>query len=348
MIISRTPYRISFFGGGSDYPTWYKNHGGAVLSTTINHYCYITARYLPPFFPEKYRIVWSQIEAVREISDIMHSSVRAILKHFNTDHGIEIHHTGDLPARSGLGSSSTFTVGALNAIRALNGEMCSKHSLAKEAIYIEHDMLKENVGIQDQIAAAYGGFNKTTISPDGDFIVEPVTLSVATLKKLERYCLLFFTGVSRTASDIAHKQMQAQKDGSHSAELDRMVELVDEGISSLRSGNIDEFGSLLHESWVIKRTLADNIAPKFVDDIYERGMRAGALGGKLLGAGGGGFMLFMVRPEKQAAVLEELKDLLWVPFKFETSGSRIILCEPSSYSPETFIRRDFHHLQGRV
>ena len=348
MIISRTPYRISFFGGGTDYHTWYERHGGCVLSTTINHYCYITARYLPPFFPEKSRVVWSQIEAVKDHSDIKHASVRAALEHLNIEEGVEIHHTGDLPARSGLGSSSTFTVGILNALHALQDKMTNKHDLAKEAIHIEREVLTENVGVQDQIAASYGGFNKTTISPSGDFLVEPIIIPAVKLDKLQRHCLLFFTGVSRTASEIASEQMRLQSNGDKDSELKMMQSMVSEAIRVLQNGDIDAFGRLIHESWLVKRTLADNISPGFVDDIYNRGIKAGALGGKLLGAGGGGFILFIARPEKHGAILDELNDLLWVPFKFETSGSSIIFSDPSHYLYGNFTRRDFYHLKEKL
>ncbi len=348
MIISRTPFRISFFGGGTDYAPWYQENGGCVLSTTINHYCYITVRYLPPFFPEKSRIVWSQIESVLSHGDIQHASVREVLKHLNIDHGVEIHHTGDLPARSGLGSSSTFTVGLLNALHGLKDRMTNKYDLAKEAIYIEREVLKENVGIQDQIAASYGGFNKTTISPDGDFSVQPVMLPASRLDKLQRRCLLFFTGVSRTASDIASEQIKSQERGEKKAELKEMQSLVDDALRLLHNGSLDDFGKLLHESWKIKRTLAKNISPAFVDDIYERALKAGAQGGKLLGAGGGGFILIFARLEDHGRILEELKELLWVPFKFENAGSGIIFSDPAHYLYGKFDRRDFHHLQEGI
>jgi D-glycero-alpha-D-manno-heptose-7-phosphate kinase len=298
-----------------------------VLSATINHYAYITARYLPPFFPEKSRIVWSMIEAVRDHADIIHPSVRGVLKHLGIEKGIEIHHTGDLPARSGLGSSSAFTVGLLNALHALQGKMPSKSDLAREAIHVEHNVMRENVGIQDQIATTYGGLNRTIISGNGEFRVEPVILPQATLKKLERYCLLFFTGVSRTASDIAAEQIKVHASGKKDLDMKFIQLSVDDAIRILQAGDIDNFGKLLDGAWKIKRELAKNIAPQFVNNIYDRAIKAGALGGKLLGAGGGGFMLFIVRPENQSKVLEELKDLLWVPFKFEHEGSHIIFCD---------------------
>lgn len=340
MIISRTPYRISFFGGGSDYHTWYQKHGGCVLSTTINHYCYLTARWLPPFHQEKSRVVWSKIESVKDNLDIEHNSVRACLQYLGIEQGIEVHHTGDLPARSGLGSSSSFTVGMLNALSVLQGKSFNKAGLALESVHVEREILKENVGIQDQIAAAYGGFNRTKIHENGEFMVSPIVLPFERLEELQNHCLLFFTGVSRTASDIAAEQVANSL--SKELELHRMAEMVDEAVGILKYNiDISEFGNLLHESWMIKRTLAKNIAPQFVDDLYERGRKAGAIGGKLLGAGGGGFMLFFAKPQDHDKIRLELRDMMWVPFKFENEGSKIIFNQPNSYSRESLKRRDY-------
>lgn len=344
MIISRTPYRISFFGGGTDYHTWYQEHGGAVLSTTIDHYCYINARFLPPFFIEKSRIVWSHIERVMSHDEIVHPSVRAVLKYLSIDQGIEVHHTGDLPARAGLGSSSSFTVGLLNAMYALLGRMKPKHDLACEAVHLEREILKENVGVQDQIAAAYGGFNKIILRPNGDFIVEPVIVPQARLESLQSHLMLFYTGVSRTASTIAEEQMKTAQ--NKKVELTAMRELVDEALKAITSGgDITEFGRLLNETWQIKRKLAEGIAPGFVDELYEMARGAGAIGGKLLGAGGGGFMLIFAKPEDQPAVKKALEKLLWVPFAFEPTGSSIIFYDPSEYTSETLTRRDYYHLR---
>ena len=340
MIISRTPYRISFFGGGTDYAPWYTKHGGAVLSTTISHYSYITARWRPPFFPDKSRIVWNRIEEVAHHMDILHPSVCATLKYLGIENGVEIHHTGDLPSRSGLGSSSSFTVGLLNALAALQGKSFNKPGLALEAVHIERNVIKENVGIQDQIAAAYGGFNHTAIKPDSSFKINPIVSSRKSV--LEDHLLLFFTGVSRTASDIA-KDVIANADNKNT-ELKRMQEMVPQAIKILESDcDIDDFGRLLHESWQIKRTLSAGVSPRFVDDIYGRGRKAGAIGGKLLGAGGGGFMLFFAKPEDHDNIRSELKDLLWVPFRFESEGSKIIYSDPNSYSRESLVRRDYSH-----
>lgn len=348
MIISRTPYRISFFGGGTDYHVWYREHGGAVLSTTINHYCYLTCRYLPPFFKEKSRIVWSRIEAVMDNNDIVHPAVRAVLQYFSDEQvGVEVHHTGDLPARSGLGSSSAFTVGLLNSMNALYSRMSNKRELACEAVHIERDVLKENVGVQDQIAVAYGGFNKITILPTGDFSVEPVITSEARLKELQSHFLLFFTGVSRNATDIAAEQVKTIAEKKQ--ELKAMRALVDDALDTvLYARDIKEFGRLLHETWQIKRSLSSKIAPEFVDDVYAKARAAGAIGGKLLGAGGGGFMLFFAAPEKHPAIKQALNDLLWVPFSFENGGSSIVFYDPNSYAMDSLNRRNFYHLTGQI
>lgn len=347
MIISRTPYRISFFGGGTDYHTWYQEHGGAVLSTTINHYCYLNCRFLPPFFKEKSRISWSKIEQVMDNSEIDHPAVRGVLQYMDVRGGIEIHHTGDLPARSGLGSSSAFTVGLLHAVNALHGRMSSKRELACEAVHVERDILKENVGVQDQIATAYGGFNKITILQSGDFNVEPIILPQSRMEALQNHCLLFFTGVSRTASEIAKEQVKTTKDKK--VELTAMRQLVDEAVECLKgNGDIAEFGHLLHDTWELKRSLSSSIAPAFVDTIYEKARAAGAIGGKLLGAGGGGFMLFFVRPQDHQRVMEALNDLLWVPFKFETAGSSLVFYDQNNnYSQTSLTRRDFYHLKDQ-
>ena len=342
MIISRTPYRISFFGGGSDYSAWYEKHGGAVLSTAINHYCFITVRHLPPFFPEKSRIVWSKIEAVADNNDIEHPSVRACLYELGVDNGIEIHHSGDLPARSGLGSSSSFTVGLLNALHALDADNICNEDLAVQAIRIERDVLKENVGVQDQIAAAYGGFNHIEIDRDGIFNVHRIKTNRT--RELESHLLLFFTGFSRTASEIAAEQIKVTSSGSKDVELHRMREMVDQAEDILLSNSdILNFGYLLHESWMLKRSLTASISPQFVDDIYDRGRKAGAIGGKLLGAGGGGFILFFAEPALHGKIKAALHDLLWIPFQFEREGSRIIFNEPNFYSHESLIRRDYKY-----
>ncbi len=343
MIISRTPYRISFFGGGTDYHTWYQKHGSAVLSTTINHYCNLTCKFRPPFFDDKYRVVWSKIEEVMQAEDIQHPAVRAVLNLLHINQGVEIHHQGDLPARSGLGSSSAFTVGLLHNLYALRGMMSSKRELACEAIHIERDILKENVGVQDQIATAYGGLNKIIIHADGNFEVIPLVLQQNRLRELQDHLLLFFTGVSRTASDIAADKIKSIPQKSH--ELHQMRSMVDQAEGILCSEqDITLFGELLHETWVLKRQISSKISPAYIDDIYEKARHAGAIGGKLLGAGGGGFMLFFVKPEDKIKVCDALKDLLLVPFEFESSGSQIIFYDRLQYSQMSMTRRDYMHL----
>jgi D-glycero-alpha-D-manno-heptose-7-phosphate kinase len=324
MIISKTPFRISFFGGGTDYPVWYKQHNGAVLSTTINKYCYITCRELPPFFQHKFRIVYSKSENTPDIDSIQHPSVRETLKFLQVERGLEIHHDADLPARSGLGSSSSFTVGLLNAVYALNGQMRSKTQLAEEAIHIEQNLIKENVGSQDQVAAAFGGFNRFDFLKDGSFQAKPVIISREKLDFFQSHFLFFFTGINRFASKIAKEQIKNTPEKSK--QLDRMYDMVDESLSIIQDfeNNSDKFGQLLHDAWQLKRELSSQITNPQIDKMYDTAMQAGALGGKLVGAGGGGFILFYVKPEKQAKVRESLKNLLYVPIEFENTGSQII------------------------
>ncbi|OIO35470.1 MAG: kinase [Candidatus Omnitrophica bacterium CG1_02_44_16] len=327
MIISKTPFRISFFGGGTDYPVWFEEHGGAVLSTTIDKYCYISIRYLPPFFTHKHRIVYSNIENVKSIDEIQHPSVKALLRQFNIEKGLEIHHDGDLPARSGLGSSSAFTVGMLNALYALKGRIISKYELAKQAIDVERNVLKEIVGSQDQVAVACGGFNKITFNKDHTFRTEPMTLQKERIIELEQHLMLIFTGFSRFASEIAAEQIKNTMD--RKKELSSMKEMVDHAIEILNScQDIAEFGKLLHESWQLKKCLSNKISNKVVDDLYVQAIKHGALGGKLLGAGGGGFMLLFVRPENREKLKQGLKDYLEVKFSFDNEGSQIIYYNP--------------------
>lgn len=329
MIITRTPFRISFFGGGTDYPEWYLQHGGEVLSTTIDRYCYITCRYLPPFFEHKHRIVYSAIETVGHWDQIKHPAVRGVLSTVNTTKGLEIHHDGDLPARSGLGSSSSFTVGLLHALAALRGSYISKEQLARDALHVEHEVIGESVGSQDQVAAAFGGFNRIEFLRSGNFTVSPVVLKKQRQKEFQRHLMLCFTGFSRISSDIAKTTIANL--GNREKELGRMRQMVDESLSILQNPNrrIEEFGDLLHESWRCKRELSPAVSTPAVDAMYEAARNAGAIGGKLLGAGGGGFMLLFVRPEHQARVREALKDLVHVPFGFDESGSRVVLYQPN-------------------
>ena len=328
MIITRTPLRVSFFGGGTDYPAWFREHGGAVLATTIDKYLYLHCRYLPPFFDFKSRIVWSKIEQVQEPSEIAHPAIRGVLEWMKIGEGVEIHHHGDLPARTGLGSSSSFSVGLLHALHALRGELVSKRRLAEEAIFVEQQVLRENVGVQDQIQSAFGGLNRIDIRTDGSFEVMPLVVRAERLVGLQKHLLLLYTGLSRTASEIAAEQVATV--GQKTAELRTMREMVDQGEKILvGNGDLREFGRLLDESWKLKRSLSSKIAPGFVNEIYDVARQAGADGGKLLGAGGGGFMLIFVTPEKRASVLKSLQKLLPVPFQFERGGTQIVLYEPS-------------------
>jgi len=329
MIITRTPYRISFFGGGTDYPPWYLQNGGEVISTTINKYCHISCRHLPPFFEHKHRVVYSTIEHVNHWDEIKHPAVRAVLGTLNCNKGLEIHHDGDLPARSGLGSSSSFTVGLLHALTALKGSYVSKDQLARDALHIEQKVIGEAVGSQDQIAAAYGGLNRIEFLRSGNFTVSPVVLRKQRSRDFQRHLMLFFTGFSRIAAEVAKSKIA--NFNKRDTELKRMREMVEEATQILQGSNrpIEEFGDLLHEAWRHKRSLSDKVSTPEVDQIYEAGRNAGAIGGKLLGAGGGGFMLLFVRPEQQPKVKEALKHLIHVPFSFEESGSRVVLYQPN-------------------
>jgi D-glycero-alpha-D-manno-heptose-7-phosphate kinase len=327
MIITRTPLRISFFGGGTDYPVWYREHGGAVLSTTIDKSCYITCRHLPPFFEYHSRVSYSKIENVHQNSAIEHPSVRGCLKFLGIDEGVEIHHVADLPARTGLGTSSAFTVGFLLGLYALREQMRNKHALALDAIHVEQEVVKEAVGSQDQISAAYGGFNRINFHIGGGFEVKQVIAPAARLAALQQHCALFFTGFSRIASEIAKEQIKVTPQKKR--ELETMKQMVDEAEAIVSDPNrsLDEFGNLLNESWQIKRTLTQNITNSSLDEIYEAGRSAGALGGKLLGAGGGGFMLFFVAPERRKELRKRLKNLLCVPFSFSSRGSHVVVHE---------------------
>lgn len=329
MIISQTPFRISFFGGGTDYPTWCNEHGGAVLSTSINKYGYITCRQLPPFFEHKHRIVYSKIETINDISKIDHPAVRAVFQELNIDDGLEIHYDGDLPARSGIGSSSSFTVGLLNALYALRGQMMSKQQLAEQAIHIEQDVIGEAVGYQDQIAAAFGGLNRIEFHPDKTFSVKPVIVPAWRSQQLNERLMLFFTGFSRIAATVAKSKIEnLQKKSDHLNAMFRMVEDA-QNILQNTSEDLTDFGRLLHEGWRRKKELSEQVSNSSIDEIYEAGMRAGATGGKILGAGGGGFVLFYVPPENQASVRTALQSLLEVDFKFEHGGSQIIHYNPT-------------------
>ena len=328
MIISRTPFRISLFGGGTDYRPWFREHGGAVVGTTINKYCYITVRYLPPFFTHRHRIVYSKVELVREIPEIQHPAVRGVLSELGVEKGVEIHHDADLPARSGMGSSSSFTVGLLNAMHAMRGHMATKLELSRQAIHIEQDVLKEAVGCQDQVWAAYGGFNRIDFAPDGTFEVTPVIISAERRELLRRSLMIFFTGLPRDASVIA--QQQIDNIGRRGRQLEILRGMVDSALKIIRDERapLSELGKLMAESWRLKRELAAAVSSPAIDEIFEAASAAGAAGGKLLGAGGGGFVLLLVEPGKQERVRKRLKHLLQVTFDFEQDGSKIVLYQP--------------------
>jgi D-glycero-alpha-D-manno-heptose-7-phosphate kinase len=322
MIISRTPFRISFFGGGGDYPAFYEEHGGAVLSTAINKYCYINLRYLPPFFKHKYRIRYTEREEVNDINEIKHPSVRECMKFLQWNDGVEIVHSSDLPSMSGIGSSSSFTVGLLNSLYAMRGKIVTKRQLALDAIHVEQDLIKENVGSQDQTAASFGGLNKIEFGGKEKISVLPITITQEKSQELQEHLMLFFVGFPRQASVIASEQIKnipmCTKD------LLEMKDMVDEAVDILCSGKLEDFGDLLHCSWWIKRRLSKYVTNSVIDDIYKKAIDAGAIGGKLLGAGGGGFMLFFVRPELHDRVKIALSELLYVPFRFQDTGSQII------------------------
>jgi D-glycero-alpha-D-manno-heptose-7-phosphate kinase len=340
MIISRTPFRISFFGGGTDYPKWYRSNGGAVLATTIDKYCYLTCRYLPPFFEHRIRVVYSVIENCRSVDEIQHPAVRECLRFVKMERGVEIHHDGDLPARGGMGSSSAFTVGLLHALYALSGRMPSKEQLAIDSITVEQERIEEAVGSQDQVSAAYGGFNTISFKPDGRFHVRPMTLSHDRVEELNANLMLFYTGIQRTAATIAKSVVNAIPSPTSERTLRAARAMVDEAVAILSGGgDLAKFGLLLHEAWLAKRSLSAAVSNSKVERIYEAARDAGALGGKLTGAGGGGFMLLFVPPKRQEDVRHALRKLIHVPFKFESSGSEIILYDrEQDYSREESVR----------
>jgi D-glycero-alpha-D-manno-heptose-7-phosphate kinase len=326
MIITSTPYRISFFGGGTDYPVWFQEHGGAVLATTINRYCYITCRTLPPFFEFRHRIVWSQVEHVNHVEEIIHPAVREAIRYMDVKQGLEIHHDGDLPARSGLGSSSSFSVGILHALHALQGKMMTKGELARQAIHLEQNLLKEDVGIQDQILTAYGGLNVVNIDPDSAFRVNPIPMEAMRKEMFQHHLMLIYTGISRTASDIAKSQIESiPQNGQVMREIQDMVPEATKILAG--TGDLNDFGRLLHESWLLKKSISKKITTPVVDDMYEKAIGAGALGGKLLGAGGGGFMIFFVEPGLHQRVLDALDKFLLVPFERNMPCPIAISCD---------------------
>lgn len=325
MVITRTPFRMSFFGGGTDFPDYYKEHGGAVISTTFDKYCYVTVRHLPPFFDYASEIVYSERERVNEAAEIHHPAIRNAMNMLNM-YDIRLTYEADLPARSGLGTSSSFAVGMLNAFYALKGKYVSKRKLADDAIYLERELCKESGGVQDQIAASYGGFNRIDFGPEG-YAVHPLVISPARKQDLNDHLMLFFTGFSRFSSDIQSGTQAALK--SRTAQLQELMALVNDAENILTSKtDLRQFGKLLDHTWRLKRGITSKISNTTIDEWYNRAIRAGALGGKLLGAGGGGFLLFFVEPELKPAVLKALDDLLYVPFQFENEGTNIIHFSP--------------------
>ncbi|WP_029008332.1 kinase [Azospirillum halopraeferens] len=331
MIISRTPFRISLFGGGTDYPAWIRRHGGAVLGMAIDKYCYISVRHLPSFFEHKHRIVYSKVELVKDIEEIRHPAVRAVFARTGVRTGLEVHHDADLPARSGLGSSSSFTVGLLNALAALEGRRLSKRFLAEEATHIEQRVIVENVGCQDQVWAAYGGFNRIAFLPDGGFEVEPVIVAAERRAELLSSMVMVFTGLSRIASEVAGEQMENLE--RREAQLHAMRALVDEASHLLADEREPAYrlGALLHESWMLKRQLASRVTNPTIDGIYDEAMAAGASGGKLLGAGSGGFMVFFIKPELRRRLLERLNRLIRVRVGIDQVGSTIVVYDPDEH-----------------
>lgn len=334
MIITRTPFRISFFGGGTDYPHWFRQHGGQVLATAIDRYCYLFCRWLPPFFDHRHRVVYSQIENVSQLSEVSHPAARGVLQYLEVgaegaDRGVSIHHEGDLPARSGLGSSSSYTVGLLHAIHALRGQLMSKEELASQAIHVEQDVLCETVGCQDQILAAHGGFNQVIFHPDDSYEVRPLVIAPERRQRLIDHLLLVFTGISRISSDVAGSYVPALTEKE--AQLKRMMALVDQAIDVLRgSGPLLPFGELLHDAWQIKRGLGVKVSNPQIDQIYSDARAAGAIGGKVLGAGGGGFMLFFAPPAAHPEILARIGGRVHVPFGIDSEGSRVVYYKPGT------------------
>lgn len=332
MIITKTPFRMSFFGGGTDMESFFREHGGAVLSTTFDKYCYVNVRHLPRFFDYTTELSYSRIERVTDSSEIQHPAIRNAIQMLNM-HEIRLTYEADLPARSGLGTSSSFAVGMLNAFYALKGKYADKKKLADDAIYLERVLCNEAGGWQDQIAAAYGGFNRINFNSEG-YEVRPVIIHPDRKKRLNQNLMMFFTGFTRFSSAVQQANNVAAKDKV--AQLKEMVVLVDEAENILndKHSDLDEFGRLMDLTWKLKRQTGSKVSTDSIDELYSKGIRAGALGGKLLGAGGGGFLVFYVKPENQAALKEALKDLLYIPFEFENSGTQVIHYTPEIYLPK--------------
>lgn len=333
MIISRTPFRVSLFGGGTDYPAWFRDNGGAVLGTAIDKHCYLTIRCLPPFFEHRHRIVYSKVELVQSSDQIEHPVVRTVFEMMPPKTGLELHYDADLPARAGLGSSSAFTVGLLHAMKALDGKMASKKELSDLAIHVEQERLKEHVGCQDQIWAAHGGFNRIDFKPDGAYSITPATLTGDRRTHLQGSMLLLFTGFSRYASEIAKDQID--RIGENNRQLTTMRAMVEEAWAILSDEHdpVPALGNLLNDSWRLKRALSDGVSNPEIDALYDLGISCGAYGGKLLGAGGGGFLFFLASPEAQNKIREKLPEHIHVTVGFDSVGSSIIVYEPDGIDP---------------
>lgn len=333
MIITKTPFRMSFFGGGTDMESFFREYGGAVLSTTFDKYCYVTVRHLPRFFDYSTELAYSKMERVTNVDDINHPAVRNAMKMLDM-HEIRLTYEADLPARSGLGTSSSFAVGMLNAFHCLKGKYADKRKLADQAIYLERELCGEAGGWQDQIAAAFGGMNRIEFNKDGTYDVRPIIIHPERKKQLNDNLLMFFTGFTRFSSEM--QKVNATGYAEKIKQLKQMYELVDEAETVLedKHSDLDEFGCLLDKTWRLKRQTGGAITTNSIDALYEKGIVAGALGGKLLGAGGGGFLVFYVQPENKAAVMEAMKELLYVPFRFEDGGTQVIHYTPEMYEPK--------------
>jgi len=322
MIITKTPYRISFFGGGSDYPSWYKKNGGAVLSTTIDKYIYISCRFSPNYFKKKYRIVWRKIENVQRVNQINHKAVRELLKNLKIKPGLEIHYYGDLPARSGMGSSSCFTVGLMQSLCRIKKIKLTKSKLANKSIHFEQKIMREVVGSQDQTSASFGGFNKIIFNKNGSINVKKIE-SNKNLKKLNENLILIYTGINRTAHKIANRYVNKLTTVKRD-QINRIISYVRDGENILNSGEVDDFGRLLHDAWMEKKALSNLISNSKINEIYDQAIKHGALGGKLLGAGGGGFLLMYMKEKQRKVFFKKYRNLINIPFNFTTSGSQVI------------------------
>jgi len=328
MIISKTPYRLSLFGGGADYPSWFVSHETKLISAAMANYCYISVKHLPPYFDYVNRVIYSKIESVRTFDEIEHPSVRACLKHLQVPNGISITHDGDLPARSGIGSSSSFTVGLINALQTYLGKQLTPHELAMEAINIEQNIIGESVGVQDQIMAAYGGIKVLELS-GANTKVRDLKISDSYVLDLEEHIMLGFSGISRLSEVQAKKQVDSIKEGKSTQTLEAMQQLANEALRVFEhesSSAIKDIGLLLQEQWNYKKTLTDSVANSDINSIYDAAIQAGAYGGKLMGAGGGGFFMFLAPPDAHQSIKDALKQInVWIPFNFDYEGSKIIM-----------------------